>query len=122
MRQEQVIVSSHGNEENGSTFISKRRFKLQDPPIFTSGRDSMPFVEWLAKMKGKMMEDNNLMDTQWRRMAYVMSRVSSTAFGHLEPQACEYGPQPWKDLDKMLAYLERVFEDSNRRRNAKYKF
>ena len=120
--QEEVIVSPRGNHENGSTFTSKRRFKLQDPPVFTGGKDGMPVVEWLAKMKGKMMVDDDLMDTPWRRMAYVMSRVGGTAFGHLEPRARENGPRPWKDSDKMLAYLERVFGDSNRRRNAEYEF
>ena len=73
-------------------------------------------------MKGKMKVDEDLMDTPWRRMAYVMNRVGGTAFGHLEPQAREHGPRPWKDSDEMLAYLERVFGDSNRRRNAKYEF
>ena len=48
-------------------------------------------------------------------MAYVMNRVNSTAFSHLEPHAKEHGARLWKDLDKMLAYLEQVFGDSNRR-------
>ena len=122
MMQEQVIVSPHGNKENRSTFTSKRCFKLQDPSVFTGGKDGMPVVEWLAKMKGKMTVDDNLMDTPWRRMAYVMSRVGGTAFGHLEPRARENGPRPWKDSNEMLAYLERVFGDSNRRRNAEYEF
>ena len=73
-------------------------------------------------MKGKMRVDENLMDTPWRRMAYVMSRVGGTAFGHLEPRTRENRSRPWKDSNKMLAYLERVFGDSNRRRNAEYKF
>ena len=85
---------------------SKHRFKLQDPPIFTGGRDGLPFVEWLAKMKEKMKIDNDIIDTPWRRMAYVMSRVSGTAFSHLEPRAREHGPRPWRDSDEMLAYLE----------------
>ena len=55
-------------------------------------------------------------------MAYVMSCVGGTAFGHLEPRAREHGPRPWSNSNKMLAYLERVFGDSNRRRNAEYKF
>ena len=82
----------------------------------------MPVVEWLTKMKRKMMVDDDLIVTPWRRMAYVMSCVGGTAFSHLEPQACEHGLRPWKDSDKMLAYLERVFRDSNRRRNAEYEF
>ena len=78
-------------------------------------------------MKKKMKVDKDLMDTPWRRMAYVMSRVSGTAFSHLEPRAGEQhgqknGPRPWKDSDKMLAYLERVFRDPNRRQNAEYEF
>ena len=65
----------------------------------------MPVVEWLAKMKGKMKVDEDFIDTLWRCMAYVMSRVGGTAFSHLEPRAREHGPKPWKDLDKILAYL-----------------
>ena len=87
--QGKVIVSPHGNHEDGSTFTSKRRFKLQDSSVFIGGKDGMLVIEWLAKMKGKMKVDENLMDTLWRRMAYIMSRVSGTAFGHLEPCARE---------------------------------
>ena len=105
----------------------KRQFKLENPPIFTGRKDGMPVVEWLAKMKKKMKVDEDLMDTPWRRMAYVMSRVGGTAFGHLEPctreqYARKNGPKLWSDSNKMLAYLERVFGDSNRRRNAEYEF
>ena len=62
------------------------------------------------------------MDTLWRCIAYVMNCVGGTTFDHLEPQACEHRPRPWKDSDKILAYLERVFGDPNKRANAKYKF
>ena len=59
-------------------------------------------------------------------MAYVMSRVGGTAFGHSElcarERARQHGPKPWKDLTEMLAYLERVFGDPNRRQNAEYEF
>ena len=121
--QRQVIVSPCGYHKDGSTFTSKRRFKLQDPPIFTGRKDGMPVVEWLAKMKRKMKVDEDLMDTPWRRMAYVMSRVGGTAFSHLELRVWEHGPKLWKDSDEILAYLERVFRDStNRRRNAEYEF
>ena len=48
-------------------------------------------------------------------MAYVISRVSGTAFSHLEPRVQENRPRPWKDLNEMLAYLEQVFKDSNKR-------
>ena len=80
-------------------------------------------MEWLAKMKRKIEIDNNIMDMPWRCMAYVMNRMGGMAFGHLEPRAWENGPaRPWKDSNKMLAYLECVFGDPNRRQNAKYKF
>ena len=45
-------------------------------------------------MKGKMTVDDNLMDTPWHCMAYIMSCVGGTAFGHLEPRAQENGPRP----------------------------
>ena len=40
----------------------KRRFKLENPPVFTGKRDGLPFVKWLAKMKGKIKVDKDLMD------------------------------------------------------------
>ena len=55
-------------------------------------------------------------------MVYVLNCVSGTTFGHLEPCARINATKPWKDLDKMLAYFERVFGDSNRRANAETKF
>ena len=73
---------------------SKHRFKFQDPPIFTSGKDGLLFVEWLAKMKKKIKVDEDLIDTPWRRMAYVMSRVGGIAFSHLEPRAQKNRTRP----------------------------
>ena len=92
--QRQVIISLHGNHEDRSTFTSKHCFKLQDLPIFTGSKDGMPVVQWLAKMKKKMTVNENLMDTPWRRMAYVKSCVSGTAFSHLEPRAWKNRTEP----------------------------
>ena len=73
-------------------------------------------------MRGKMAADEDLYDTLARRMVYVMNRVGGDAFGHLKPRARANAPRSWKDLDKMLAYLERVFGDLNRRANAETQF
>ena len=43
-------------------FTRKYCFKLQDSSVFTSGKDGMPVVEWLAKMKQKIEANNNLID------------------------------------------------------------
>ena len=130
--QKQGIVDplvSHAEQrhEREASSSSKPLFKLQDPPVFIGGIDSMPVVEWLVKMRGKMKADNDLMDTPWRRMACVMNRIGGMAFGHLEPRARDqrarkHGPKPWKDSDEMLAYLKKVFGDLNRRQNAEYEF
>ena len=97
---------------------TKRHFKLQDPPVFTDGKKGLPVEYWLAKMKAKMKADGDLMDTPERRMAYVINRVEGMAFGHLEPRSRDNAIEPWKDSDEMLTYLERVFGNSNRQRNA----
>ena len=94
MTQQQGIVNLAISHAEQRYKLKKRRLKLQDPPIFTGGRNSLPVVEWLAKIKRKMGIDEDLMDTLWRRMAYVMNCVGGTAFGHLEPRAREHGPWP----------------------------
>ena len=101
---------------------TKRRFKLQDPPVFTDGKEGLPVEYWLAKMKAKMKADGDLMDTPERRMAYVMNRVEGMAFGHLEPHTQDNATEPWKDSNDMLTYLERVFGNSNRRQNAENEY
>ena len=73
-------------------------------------------------MRGKMAADKDLYDTPARRMVYVMNRVGGDAFGHLEPRARANACRLWKDSDKMLAYLEQVFGDPNRRANAEIQF
>ena len=88
------MLERRRKRKNDGWIRQKRQFKLQDPTIFTGGRDGLPFVEWLAKMKGKMEIDNDIMDTPWRHMAYVMNCVGSTAFGYLEPRAWENRPRP----------------------------
>ena len=106
-----------------TAYAKKPQLKLENPPEFTGRKDGMPVEEWLVKMKGKMEIDDDIINTPWRCMAYVMSRVGGIAFSHLEPRAQKNGPaRPWKDLDEMLAYLECVFGDSNRRENAEYEF
>ena len=77
---------------NPAISSEKRWFKLQNPPISAGGRDDLPFVEWLAKMKRKMEIDNDIIDMPRRAMAYVMNRVGGMAFGHLEPRAWENRP------------------------------
>lgn len=132
--QEQAIVDppvSHGDNEKhevspgpstNSISARKHRLKLQDPPVFTDGKDGLPVEHWLVKMDGKMTADEDLMDTPKRRMVYVMKRVGGTAFDHLEPRARKNATRPWKDSDEMLAYLKQVFGDSNRRENAENEF
>ena len=73
-------------------------------------------------MYGKMTADKDLMDTPKRRMVYVMNRVGGTAFSHLEPHAQRNATRPWKDSEKMLTYLEQVFGDLNRLKNAENKY
>ena len=96
--------------------------KLQDPDKFTNGKDGDPVEYWLAQMRGKMAADEDLYDTPARCMVYVMNRVGGDAFGHLEPRARANAPRLWEDSDEMLAYLERVFGDPNRRANAETQF
>lgn len=105
-----------------STRVGKRRLKLQDPPVLTDGKDSVPVEHWLAKMDGKMTANDDLYDTPARRMVYVMNCVGGTAFSHVEPRSGKNATKPWKDLEEMLACLERVFGDSNRRENAETEF
>ena len=77
----------------------------------------MPVKHWLVKMKGKMAANNDLYDMLACRMVYVINHVEGIAFGHLEPHSKDNATNPWKDLDKMLTYLECVFGDLNRREN-----
>ena len=102
----------------------KCQFKLENLFVFTSGKDSLPFVEWLAKMKEKINVDNSFIDISRHHIAYVMSCVCSITFSHLDPCVWKNksGPKPWNNSNKMLAYLEKVFRDLNRCQNAKYKF
>ena len=69
-----------------------------------------------------MKINTDLMNTPMCCMVYVTNCVSGTAFGHLEPRAQKNATKPWKDLDKIFTYLERVFGNPNRQENAKNKF
>ena len=55
-------------------------------------------------------------------MVYVMNRVDGTAFSHLEPRVQKNATNPWKYADEMLAYLKRVFGNSNRRQDVETQF
>ena len=139
--QEQAIVDPPGNNgtsgtighepspgpstnstNSANTSTKKRRLKLQDPDKFTNSKNGDPVKYWLSQMRGKMAADDDLYNTPARRMMYVMNRMGSDAFGHLEPRTRPNAPRPWKDSDEMLAYLERVFGDPNRRANAETQF
>ena len=73
-------------------------------------------------MKTKMKADYDLIITFDQHMAYVMNHVRGTAFGHLEPHAQDNATQPQKNSNEMLVYLQLVFGDSNRQKNAKNNF
>ena len=135
--QEQAIVNPLGNNRTSGTMdhkpspglstssvntSTKRRFKLQNPSVFTNGKEKLPVKYWLAKMKAKMKANGNLMDTLKQRMAYVMNCVEGMAFGHLKPRSRDNATKPWKDSDKILTYLEQVFRNLNRRQNAENKY
>ena len=55
-------------------------------------------------------------------MTYIISRVGGTAFDHPETRAWDNTAQQWKILNKMLAYFQLVFGDSNRQKNAENDF
>ena len=105
-----------------SATAKPRCLKLQDPLELTNKKNNVSVEHWLTKIEGKMMADKNLMDTLTKRMVHVMNRVSGKAFSHLEPRTQKNTTNPWKDLDKIFAYLKRVFSDPNRHQNAETEF
>ena len=115
--------SSPGPSDNAITSTaSKRHFKLDNPNRFTGEKNSIPIEQWLTQMEGKMTEDEELMDTPRRHIVYVLNRLDGRAFKHMEPRARKNASKPWKDSNKMLAHLERVFGDSNRLENAENEY
>ena len=96
--------------------------KLQNPPEFTDRKSDISVEHWLAKIEDKMTADQDLMTTSKKRIIYVINCVGGKAFSHLEPRAQKNATNLWKDLDEMLAYLERVFGNPNRRQNAVTEF
>ena len=62
--------------------------KLQkDLNRFTNGKDNKLMEHWLAKIKGKIKADANLMDTLNYCIAYVMNCMNGITFSYLEPRA-----------------------------------
>ena len=68
------------------------------------------------------MADEKLIDILKKRIAYVMNRVGSTTFKHVETRAKKNATKLWKNSNKMLVYFERVFGNPNRRQNAETEF
>ena len=98
------LVSHAGNKQHKSslrlsattsaTVTKQRRFKLQNFFVYKEKNAGLPMEHWLTKMKTKIKADDNFMVILDQRMAYVMSRVGDTAFGHLEPRAWNNAAQP----------------------------
>ena len=73
-------------------------------------------------MHEKIKVDADLKDMLMRCIVYIMNHMDGVALSHLEPRSQTNATKPWKDSNKIFAYLERVFGSLNRRKNAENKF
>ena len=92
----------------------KRPMKLPDPPVFFDGKE--PNIDhWLAKMRSKLLANEDHMPTEILRKAYVENRVNGDAMRHIEARLRKGAAKPFETAEEMLELLERIYGDPNRK-------
>ena len=89
----------------------KRPMKLPDPPVFSYGKEH----HWLAKMRSKLLANEDHMPTEILRKAYVENRVNGDAMRHIEARLRKGAAKPFETAEEMLELLERIYGDPNRK-------
>ena len=100
---------------------SSKSVKLPDPPLLTDSKDP-EFEDWLSRMKNKLTVNADYYNIEALKMAYTENRTGGDAAKYLAPRLRDAAVDKFETADEIFEYLELIYLDLNRLRNAKNEF
>lgn len=90
--------------------------KFPDAPLFSGDRAS--FDSWKDKILDKLANSAAQYPTEEHRIAYIKSRTDGTAYQQIRAQCQSDHPRPFQTAEDVLAALEKIYGDKNKRNRA----
>ncbi|KAK2732634.1 hypothetical protein FQN57_002595, partial [Myotisia sp. PD_48] len=100
---------------------SQRSAKLDDPKHLTDGKEPL-FENWIFGMRRKLAVNADHFPIEESRIAYIENRTDGEAARHLAPRMRDENPEKFLTAEKMLEYLNGIYEDVNKLENAKTEY
>ncbi|SLM39543.1 hypothetical protein LPUS_10112 [Lasallia pustulata] len=111
---------------SSASLITKRSAKFPDPPVFTgeiTDRKEMSpkFEPWVLHVHDKLQMNQDHFKTDAAKTAYVFTYLSGNAMDHINSY-CAGDSNHFKTSDSVLNALQEIYDDPNRRENARISF
>ena len=126
LAEQQVQQSCEATPLSSASLTTKRSAKFPDPPVFTGeiidGKDMSPkFEPWVLHIHDKLQMNQDHFETDAAKTAYVFTRLSGNAMDHINSYRAG-DPNHFKTSDSVLNALWEIYDDPNRRENARISF
>ena len=126
LAEQQVQQSREATPLSSASLTTKRSAKFPDPPVFTGeitdGKDMSPkFEPWVLHVHDKLQMNQDHFKTDAAKTAYVFTRLSGDAMDHINSYRAG-DPNYFKTSDSVLNALREIYDDPNRRENARISF
>ncbi|SLM34530.1 retrotransposon nucleocapsid protein [Lasallia pustulata] len=126
LAEQQVQQSCEATPLSSASLTTKRSAKFPDPPVFTGeitdGKDMSPkFEPWVLHVHDKLQMNQDHFKTDAAKTAYVFTRLSGDAMDHINSY-CAGDPNYFKTSDSVLNALREIYDNCNRRENARISF
>ncbi|SLM33945.1 gag polymerase env [Lasallia pustulata] len=126
LAEQQAQQSRETTPLSSASLTTKRSAKFPDPPVFTGeiidGKDMSPkFEPWVLHIHDKLQMNQDHFEMDAAKTAYVFTRLSGNAMDHINSYRAG-DPKHFKTSDSVLNALREIYDNPNRRENARISF
>ncbi|SLM33825.1 Retrotransposon gag domain [Lasallia pustulata] len=126
LAEQQVQQSHEATPLSSASLTTKRSAKFLDPPVFTGeitdGKDMSPkFEPWVLHVHDKLQMNQDHFKMNAAKTAYVFTCLSGDAMDHINSYRAG-DPNYFKTSDSVLNALREIYNNPNRRENARISF
>lgn len=118
---EALLSRLQPHEPSVDTITDRKSTKLPDPLLLSDGKDPA-YASWKLQIEDKLEVNADHFRTEDACMAYVFSRTTGDAQGHLQPRYGRNAAQRFCTAQDMLDYLTAIFEDPFQKENARFAY
>ena len=115
---EELVARIQPRQPSVGTITDRKSTKLPDPLPLSDGKDPA-YDSWKLQMEDKLEVNADHFRNEDARMAYVFSRTTRDAQGHLQPRYGRNASQRFLTAQEMLDHLTAIFEDPFQKENAR---